>query len=564
MEPIKNRIITALSELPGADKKALKQIAIETHGFAELKKSLMEKCNIPEEDILLILAREYKIPYFDLDKYRLSPESKSFVPKDIAFKYKILPISRIGDVLTIATTNPLDIIALDDIKIACAFKKIDLVLANGTKILKSLNSLYSDKQVPDMVEQKTNEELDVQEIVQKSDYSLDDILKESKRSPIVRVVDLIIYEGLKRRASDLHVEPTAKDLTVRYRIDGVLHQGLTLPKINQSAITARLKIMSGMNITEFRIPQDGRFRIKFENREIDFRVSILPTNFGEKVVLRVLDRQSLSFGLEHLGFSNTPLEVFEDSLKAPFGIILVTGPTGSGKSTTLYSVITRANKPERNIITIEDPVEYQLEGITQIQVHAEIGLTFAASLRSVLRQSPDIVMVGEIRDSETADIAIKASLTGQFIFSTLHTNNSIGAVTRLADMGIEPFLIASSLIASTAQRLVRKLCPNCKEQYTIDGKLLEKMHFSPDRTNTFFRAVGCNACNKTGYRGRVALMEVFSLDENIRNMIVKKASEDDIATYAIKNRKFEYLKNDGFEKCVQGLTTLEEVLRVAG
>jgi len=564
MESLKDKIIAALVKKDGLDKKLIAAAGQESKGFVDLKKNLMEKCAVSEEDLLLILAREYKVPYFDLDKYRLSPENKGYLPKDIALRYKILPISRIGEVLTIATANPLDIIAIDDIKITCSFKKIDLVLANEAKIIKSINLLYSDKELPAFAEQEEDKDIAVQEIAHKNDYSLEEIMKESKRSPIVRVVDLIIYEGLKRRASDLHIEPTAKDLTVRYRIDGVLHHGLSLPKINQSAILARLKIMSGMNITEFRMPQDGRFKIKFEDREIDFRVSCLPANFGEKIVLRVLDRKSLSFGLEHLGFSHMPLEIFEESLKSPSGIILVTGPTGSGKSTTLYSIISRINQPDKNIITIEDPVEYQLEGITQIQVNSEINLTFASSLRAVLRQSPDIIMVGEIRDSETADIAIKASLTGQFIFSTLHTNNSIGAVTRLADMGIEPFLIASSLIASTAQRLVRKLCVNCKEKYEIEPAILQKMKFPHDQTHEFYRAIGCQQCNRTGYKGRVALMEVLSIDDTIKQMIIERKSEEDIAQYAVEKRKFTYLKEDGFLKCVEGTTTLEEVLRVAG
>jgi len=564
MASLKDKLITSLANKEGTDKKLMERVGKESKGFTDLKRGLIERCGISEEDILLVLAKEYKVPYFDLDRYRISQESRDFLPKDIATKYKILPISRIGDVLTIATSNPLDIIALDDIKITCSFKKIDIVLANETKILKSINTLFSDKDIPAFVEQEETPDMGVQEISHKTDYSLEDILKESKRSPIVRVVDLIIFEGLKRRASDLHIEPTAKDLTVRYRIDGVLHHGLTLPKINQSAILARLKIMAGMNITEFRVPQDGRFKIRFENREIDFRVSALPANFGEKIVLRVLDRQSLSFGLEYLGFSSTPLELFEEALAAPFGIILVTGPTGSGKSTTLYSIISRLNLPEKNIITIEDPVEYQLDGITQIQVNSEIGLTFSTSLRSVLRQSPDVVMVGEIRDSETADIAIKASLTGQFIFSTLHTNNSVGAITRLADMGIEPFLISSSLIATTAQRLVRKLCSNCKEKYSVDPAVLKKMGFPHNGPTDFYRAIGCQGCNKTGYKGRVALMEVLSIDDEIKNMVVKKAAEDDIAAYAMQKRRFRYLKDDGFAKCIDGTTTLEEILRVAG
>ena len=405
----------------------------------------MVKNNIvKEEDILIVLSREYKMPYLDLDKYRLSKENKALLSQDIAFRYRVLPISKIGKVLTLATSNPLDILARDDLLAATDFEKIDLVLSGDDKIMKALGALYTETDMISLLKDQDTTDVSLSAAVFDEARGLETLVKESKLPPIVRVVDLIIYEALKRRVSDIHIEPSAGGVVVRYRIDGVLHHFLTLPCQNQNAVLARLKIMSSLNITEFRIPQDGRFKVKFQDRYIDFRVSSLPTNFGEKIVLRVLDRQSLSQGIGKLGFSDMPLRLFEIALRVPFGIVLLTGPTGSGKSTTLYSIINQMNTPQKNIVTIENPVEYQIEGVTQIQVRPEIGLSFSSCLRSVLRQSPDVIMVGEIRDAETADIAIKASLTGEFIFSTLHTNNAVGAITRLIDMGIEPFLLSRS------------------------------------------------------------------------------------------------------------------------
>ena len=551
-EKIKKRIIASQEA-----KEKIERIDKESQSFYEFKERIIKENIISEEELLLILSQEYRLPYLDLDKYKIPKENKDLLPQELAFRYKVVPISKIGEVLTLATSNPLDIVALDDLRLSTSFKKIDLVLAEEKKILKALNYLYSSQPLPQFSEEEVS--LESSSV---SDIDLETLLKESKLPPIVRVVDLIIYEGLRRRASDIHIEPTESDLTIRYRIDGILHHFLSLPKKNQNGIIARLKVMSSLNITEFRIPQDGRFKVKFEGKEIDFRVSSLPTQFGEKIVLRVLDKQNLSYGLKNLGFSQVPLKLFEEALSAPFGIILVTGPTGSGKSTTLYSIINQLNKPDKNIITIEDPVEYQLEGVTQIQVNPEIGLDFAACLRSVLRQSPDIIMVGEIRDKETADIAIKASLTGEFIFSTLHTNNSVGAITRLIDMGIEPFLVASSLIATTAQRLVRKLCSYCKVEYEAPSTLLERLGFK-SKDVKFFKPQGCKSCHQTGYYGRTALLEVLLMDDKIREMIVKKASENEIIKYAREFKEFRSLREDGLKKCEEGITSLEEVLRVA-
>ncbi|MCM8781256.1 MAG: GspE/PulE family protein, partial [Candidatus Omnitrophica bacterium] len=350
-----------------------------------------------------------------------------------------------------------------------------------------------------------------------------------------------------------------------YRIDGSLHEALRLPKTNQNAILARLKIISGLDITENRIPQDGRFKVKFEGKEVDFRVSSLPTTFGQKFVLRLLDKSNLSVGLDKLGFSEQPLRIFKEAIAKPFGMILVTGPTGSGKSTTLYSILNQLNTPEKNIITIEDPVEYQIEGITQVQVKPDIGLDFASGLRSILRQSPDIIMIGEIRDSETADIAVKASLTGQLVLSTLHTNDAISSITRLIDMGLEPFLVASSLIMLCAQRLCRKICPKCKKPIEVTEDFLKRIGFAKGSQRekiTFYTAEGCKFCNYTGFYGRVAILETVMIDDTIRGMIIRKSSIDEIKKYAIEQRGMKTLRDDGFLKVREGLTTIEEALRI--
>ncbi len=563
MESLQERFIKHIVEYKGIKEDSVRSIAQESANFSEFKNNLIKYNIVNEEDILLILSKEYQMPYLDLDKYRLNKDNKNLLPQEIAFRYKVLPISKIGDVLTVATANPLDIIALDDLKVASPFKKIDLVLAREDKIMKYLHTLYTDTDIVSLLEEEKEEEVSVETKGIEEGKGLESLVKESKLPPIVRIVDLIVYEGLRKGASDIHIEPTEKDLEVRYRIDGVLQHGISLPKKNESAVLARLKIMSSLNITEFRIPQDGRFKVKFEGRHIDFRVSSLPTQFGEKIVLRILDRESLSVGIKNLGFSEKPLKLFEKALAAPFGIILVTGPTGSGKSTTLYSIINQLNTPDKSIITIEDPVEYQIEGITQIQARPDIGLNFASALRSVLRQSPDIIMVGEIRDAETADIAIKASLTGELIFSTLHTNNSVGAITRLIDMGIEPFLVASSLIAATAQRLVRKLCPKCKIKEKATPLLIKRLGIN-NKVKEIYHPKGCSYCINSGYRGRTALLEILLFDDTIREMITKGASEDDIVKYAEKKNIFSSLKEDGFKKVIDGVTSVEEVLRVAG
>lgn len=562
---IKETLIRYISDNKKINYEELVSIFSKVQGYAAIKNMAIERFSLTEEEVLLIFSREFKVPFLDLKKYRLHPNNKDLLPESIAFKYKVVPICKIGEVLTLGTSNPLEVVAYDDIRLVTGVNSVDIVLCRSSDIEMALNNLYRQN-IKDWVEDYTSD-IDVESRYKEKELSLEQLIKESSRPLIVRVLDNIIFKALKKRASDIHIEPTESSVEVKYRIDGLLYKEISISKQNQHGLIARLKVISSLNITETRIPQDGRFKVKFENRQIDFRVSSLPTYFGEKFVLRILDKESIAVGLERLGFSPAPLQLFEEALKAPFGIILVTGPTGSGKSTTLYSIINRLNSPDRNIITIEDPVEYQVDGITQIQVKPEIGLTFAQGLRSILRQSPDIILVGEIRDFETADIAIKASLTGQLIFSTLHTNSSVGAITRLIDMGVEPFLLSSSLVASTAQRLVRKLCPHCKEKNVIHKEELKNLNIRMDVYDRdvweLYKSKGCNNCNHHGYKGRLALLEVLLVDDHIKEQIISGALEDEIIDYAYKNRGFRTLWDDGLYKCFQeGVTTIEEVLRV--
>jgi type IV pilus assembly protein PilB len=461
-------------------------------------------------------------------------------------------------------SDPLNILALDDLKILTGYE-IQPVMCLDSEIQKAITDCYKGDR--ESISEILKDAEEIQGLIHEDrekdlTINLEETLAESKKAPIVKLVDLIIAQALQKRASDIHIEPEESLLRVRYRIDGELHDMFNLPKNNQNAVLARLKIISGLNITESRLPQDGRFKIRMGEKEIDFRVSALPTIFGQKFVLRVLDKTNLSVGLENLGFSEKPLSLFKQAIEKPYGMILVTGPTGSGKSTTLYSVLNQLNTPERNIITIEDPVEYQLEGITQIQVNPEIGLTFASGLRSLLRQSPDVIMIGEIRDAETADIAVKASLTGQLVLSTLHTNDAVGVISRLIDMNVEPFLVASSLIMACAQRLIRSICPKCKEEVGISKDLLDKLKLKIDKKTVFYRGKGCDYCNHTGYFGRMAILEVLDINDTLRDMIIKKESLEAIKNYAISECGMITLREDACFKLSRGLTTVEEVIRV--
>ena len=521
---------------------------------------------ISREELIETLQYIYETEYVDLSNYVIDPEVISVIPEKTALQFKLIPISKNdkGNELVIAMANPLDVYAIDFVRDYTKIKKIKCMLAPEEDVVNAINSYYELGEYDDILEKLGTE------IIFKKEEEEEDLKKLeaiSKEAPIIQLVNMLIVQGVKDRASDIHIEPNERGLLIRFRIDGMLHDIRTLPNKIKSAVISRVKILAKMDIAERRLPQDGRFQVKFGTREVDLRVSTIPTVFGEKVVLRLLDKSKGLIRLEHLGFLSDQLTQFESIISKSYGIILLTGPTGSGKTTTLYAALNEVNSKDKNIITVEDPVEYKLDRVNQIQVKPKINLTFANTLRSILRQDPDIIMVGEIRDTETAQIAVHASLTGHLVFSTLHTNDAASALTRLIDMGVEPFLISSSVIAVIAQRLVRVICEKCKEEYIPGEDILYGLKIK-DRLNNdskikLYRGKGCSSCKNTGYYGRISIYELIVLDEEIRSLIVTKASSNVINNLAIKNG-MKTLKDSGMEKVLQGITTIEEVLRVAG
>ncbi|MCX5702432.1 MAG: GspE/PulE family protein [Candidatus Omnitrophica bacterium] len=564
MQTLKENIIEILLKSKKISKEQLDNaLRIQKEKQMPFRKALVEQGFTSETELLSLLSEQLYIPILHLTKYRFDPEIIKFIPERMSRQYNIIPLSRIGNTLTVAMSDPLNIFALDDLRNLTGCN-IETVISSEDEIAKAIDTEYRvrSEDIQQIFDEGTFTQADLGkseiELIKQEEIELTNVVKESEKAPIVKLVDLMLIEALKKRASDIHIEPEEDVLRIRYRIDGSLYDIFKIPKRDQNAVLARVKIVSNINITEARIPQDGRFKIRCEGKEVDFRVSSLPTTFGQKFVLRLLDKSNLSIGLDKLGFSEHPLAIFKEAISRPFGMILVTGPTGSGKSTTLYSVLNQLNTPERNIITIEDPVEYQIEGITQIQVKPEIGLDFNSGLRSLLRQSPDVIMIGEIRDAETADIAIKAALTGQLLFSTLHTNDAIASITRLIDMGLEPFLVASSLIMLCAQRLCRKLCLKCRKPIDIPKDFLENIGFR--EKTTFFRAEGCKYCNNTGFYGRIAILEAIMINDDMREMITQKTPIEEIKKYAIEKCGMHVLRDDAFLKVKEGITTLDEVL----
>ncbi len=518
---------------------------------------IVEKTPLQKITLMETISDELQIPWIDITKLKVENIRSDLIPFNLMWEKKVIPLGSLGDTMSLVMMDVLDVLVKDEISAITGYEIVP-VLAFPPDIEEFLSSLRTASRDEDFLDEDIEALMDnVDELMASST-----VVDESEQAPIVRMVNLVIKEGLNQRASDIHIEPMEDCIRLRYRIDGALHEFFTLPKNRQPAILTRLKIMSGMDITEWRVPQDGRFRMRHKDKLIDFRVSSLPTVFGEKFVLRVLDKSNLQVGLDKLGFLPQPLEEFKRAIKHPYGLILVTGPTGSGKSTTLYSVLQELNRPEVHIITVEDPVEYQVEGLTQIQVNHDIGLTFASALRAILRQSPDIVLVGEIRDSETADIAVKASLTGHLVLSTLHTNDAAGAITRLVDMGVEPFLVASSLVLTSAQRLCRRICPHCKEPVDIPREVFEKEGFEYPEGVIFYRGKGCEKCRKTGYLGRIATIETLTMNDEIRQMVLDGATSDQIKEFAVKHCGMRTLRQNTFELFLQGITTFEEVLRV--
>ncbi len=516
-----------------------------------------------ERDILMALSQQTGIPFQEkLSITDVLPEFIEKLPINYAKKNHVLPLRVSDSHVVVAISDPLRIFVLDDVASLLGMP-VSPVLVSPAVLEDSINRVYdrtqsSAEKMMDDLEEEESLDIIAQELEEPTD-----LLESTDEAPIIRLVNSLLYQAVKERASDIHIEPFEKDISVRFRIDGILHEIIRPPKKFQSSIISRVKIMAKLNIAEKRLPQDGRIRVKIAGKDIDIRISTVPTTFGERVVMRLLDRTTVLYGLNEIGLDKEKLTTVEKLLQRNNGMILVTGPTGSGKTTTLYAFLNKRNSPDVNIITIEDPVEYQLKGIGQIQVNPKIDLTFANGLRSILRQDPDIIMVGEIRDLETAEIAIHASLTGHLVFSTLHTNDSAGAITRLIDMGIEPFLISSSLVAVIAQRLVRVLCPHCAEEYVPDEEELAKLYPATNSRKKVVlkRARGCSECMMTGYKGRTGIYELLLVDDEIRSLITRKTDSNTIKSVAIK-KGMDILKVDGMKKVLQGITTIEEVLRV--
>lgn len=560
-QSIKERLLDFLVRNVVTKEELDKALQIQSAKGGSLSKILVEQGFVPERKLMGELSKYLNLPPIDLSKIKISPDIIELIPRSIAVFYQAIPISKVGAVLSVAMADPLNILAVDDLKLVTGLE-IQPVISNSRDVQSAIDNYYAPTAgIQDIIKEVPISQVEIAR--EEEEISVAELIEETDKAPVIRIVNLILYQGIKSKASDIHLEPFENKLRLRYRIDGVLYESQPPPKHMHPAIVSRIKILSKLDIAERRTPQDGRFRIKLEAKEVDFRVSIMPTSFGEKVVLRILDKSSLCMELDKLGFVGRSLKVFENCIKSPYGMILLTGPTGSGKTTTLYSALSEINSPDVNIITVEDPVEYQFIGMNQIAVKAEVGLTFATGLRSILRQDPDIIMVGEIRDFETADIAIKAALTGHLVFSTLHTNDAAGAIVRLEDMGVEPFLVSSSLLMVVAQRLVRKICPSCKKMIEVLPAVLERLEYKAEKgeKSVFYHGAGCKHCRNTGYSGRLGIYEVLEVNGAIRSLIVEKATSERIKGQAISDG-MQALRIAGIEKAKAGLTTLEEILRV--
>lgn len=522
---------------------------------------LMEMQVLSEEDVLAMLANQLGMELVSLSGLQLSPEVRDSVPVDIARRYKVVPVDTHDDSVTVALSDPLDFDTLDTLRYVLK-KNVEGVVAPRAEVKAALDKYYAAEETMEaMMDQAGEDNVDIE--LAGGDDLIDQADASETDAPIIKLVSLIILEAFRNRTSDIHLEPLEKRFRVRYRIDGVLHEVDSPPKRLQSAIISRVKIMANMKIAEKRIPQDGRIQVNILGRELDLRVSTVPTNHGESVVMRILDKQNLALGLPKLGFFSDDQQTFERLINLPDGILLVTGPTGSGKTTTLYACLGYINRPDRKIITVEDPVEYQMSGINQVQVRQDIGLTFSQALRSILRQAPNVVMIGEIRDLETANIATEASLTGHLVFSTLHTNDAPSAVTRLLDIGVKPFLVASSIRAVMAQRLVRTICENCKEPYDPPSSELELLGPAASQVEgvQLYRGRGCEKCVLTGYEGRKGIFEIFEMTDEIQNMIFERIPSSQMRSRA-REMGMRTLREDGLRKAAAGVTTLDEVMRV--
>ncbi len=524
----------------------------------EIEKILIASHIVNKDDMYQAIAKRLNVPYIDPSSYMAEPEIIALIPEKFARERLVVPLFKVANSLTIAMENPSDIGPIDELALMTSLE-ICPVLAPTDSILQAIDRYYGTKKDDSLAETLSVVDEAAQSEPRITSAEDSKALEElAAEAPIVKFVNKTIIRALKERASDIHFEPDEKVLRIRLRVDGILRIVAEAPESMKTAVVSRIKILSKLNIAEKRKPQDGQFEMAVEGKKIDFRVSCFPTIYGEACVLRILDKTSVMIGLADLGFLPETLIKFSALIRSPYGIILVTGPTGSGKTTTLYAALDSVRSEEDNIMTLEDPVEYHLPMIRQAQINPKAGLTFATGLRSILRQDPDIIMVGEIRDGETAEIAVQSALTGHLVFSTLHTNNACGALTRLIDMGIEPFLVSSTVIGVLAQRLARRICEFCKEPYHVVSQL---SHLNLSTKTNLFKGKGCPECNNTGYRGRVGLYELLIIDNNLRKMIIEKASSEDIQKFAV-TKGFKLMRDDGLEKVKKGITTLEEVLRI--
>jgi len=545
-------------------------LALQKEKGGRLGSALVKLGTLSEKELVEFLSQHFSVPAIDLHRVEIDESVIKLIPADVARKYTILPVAKVGAKITLAMIDPTNVFAMDDVKFMTGYN-VDPVVASESALRIAIDKYYGSthalelkKVMEDLTEPTSGDPLEV--LDEESELDLEALEKESEEAPVVRLVNIVLTDAIKRGASDIHIEPYEKDYRVRYRIDGVLYEMMRPPLRLREAITSRVKILAKLDIAEKRLPQDGRIKIKTKvhdrMKDLDFRVSVLPTIFGEKVVMRLLDKDNLMLDMTRLGFEAESLRRFEQAILKPYGMVLVTGPTGSGKTNTLYSALSRINTTEVNIITAEDPVEFNLGGINQVQMKEQIGLNFAAALRSFLRQDPNIILVGEIRDFETAEVAIKAAMTGHLVLSTLHTNDAPSSINRLMNMGIEPFLAATSVHMIVAQRLVRRICGGCREPIEMPAAALVNLGFSERevRTLKLFRGRGCERCSNTGYKGRVALYEVMPVDDEIRELILSGATAIELRAKAIEQGMLT-LRGSGLQKIRDGVTTIDEVVR---
>ena len=551
---VRERLITPLQLQQAVEE--------QRSGGGRLGYQLTKMGFIEENELIAFLSKQYGVPSIDLNEFDIEPEIIKLIPKEVVLKHQVIPVNRTGSTLIVAMADPSNIFAIDDIKFLTGYN-VEVVVASEQAIEVSVEKYYTSNVTFDDVMLDFDED-DVDVIDAEEDMNELDLERSAGDAPVIKLVNLILLDAIRKGASDIHVEPFEKQVRVRYRIDGMLYEVMRPPVKLRHAITSRIKIMSQLDIAERRLPQDGRIKLKMgKNKEMDFRVSVLPVIWGEKIVLRLLDKSNLQLDMTKLGFEEKILESFKESIHQPYGMILITGPTGSGKTTTLYSVLSELNTTETNISTAEDPVEYNLFGINQVQMHDDIGLNFSSSLRSFLRQDPDIILVGEIRDFETAEIGIKAALTGHLVLSTLHTNDAPSSVSRLLNMGIEPFLVASAVILIGAQRLLRKTCSECREPVSVPRQVLLDLGVHPDEVDDFVvqRGTGCRVCNNTGCKGRIAVYEIMRMSEELREFILNGASTLELKREAVR-QGMKTLRMSAVTKLKEGVTTLDEVSRV--